>query len=111
MMRPDNVDKSCGKPQNRLKYVRNNMKRQKEPTTRADSPPSPTKPSTSVTVSRRIVFSSPSKCVSHTLYANSSDSNETTIRKPRVSPRGRMKRLGTIVLFPEFILKKFNKFF
>ncbi|GAB0100285.1 hypothetical protein DMENIID0001_162980 [Sergentomyia squamirostris] len=64
MMRPNNVDKSCGKPQNRLKYVRNNMKRQKEPTTRADSPPSPTKPSTSVTVSRRIVFSSPSKCVS-----------------------------------------------
>ncbi|GAB0087308.1 hypothetical protein DMENIID0001_016020 [Sergentomyia squamirostris] len=26
---PDNVDQSCGKPQNRLEYVRNNMNRKR----------------------------------------------------------------------------------
>ncbi|GAB0094351.1 uncharacterized protein DMENIID0001_096390 [Sergentomyia squamirostris] len=97
MVRPDKVDKSCGKSRNRLKYVRNNKKRRKG----ADDKGRSTSKASKAIDKRHSVpengIQPESKRLFHTLYANSSDSSETTLRKPRITPWGRMKCSETSV--------------
>uniref|UniRef100_A0A1B0CCV7 Putative suppressor of cytokine signaling at 16d isoform b n=1 Tax=Lutzomyia longipalpis TaxID=7200 RepID=A0A1B0CCV7_LUTLO len=87
--------RSSAKSRNRLKYVRNNKKRRKEDKVR-------TAAKASKAIDKR--HSVPDSCIQteskrllHNLYANSSDSSDATIRKPRVIPWGRMKCSETSV--------------
>lgn len=91
MVRPE---KGSSKGRSRLKYVRNNKKRRKDDKRTASK--------ASKAIDKR--HSVPENCIQpeskrllHNLYANSSDSSEATMRKPRVIPWGRMKCSETSV--------------
>ncbi|XP_059617691.1 uncharacterized protein LOC132262436, partial [Phlebotomus argentipes] len=100
MVRPEKTaaePKSGGKGRNRLKYMRNNKKRRKGGEEKVRSASKASKATDKRHSVPESCIQPDSKRLLHSLYANSSDSSETTTRRPRGTPWGKMKCSETSV--------------